>query len=65
MKYIIEFVSKYEDCPSRNCRLIFGETDIKGIAEKCFEYGAKGHYSGIRITKEKNTALRGQLSGVL
>ena len=54
MKYVIEFINKIEDSPARNTRLIFGETDIKGIAEKCFEYGARGNHTVIRFTREKS-----------
>lgn len=54
MKYIIEFISNEEDHPSKNYRLIFGETDIKSIAELCFEYGSKRCFRGIRIKKEYN-----------
>ena len=53
MKYVVEFISKIKDDPSRNSFLIFGETDIKSIAELCFEYGSKGWFSGVRVKKIK------------
>ena len=53
MKYEIEFVSKIQDALNRNTILIFGETDIKGIAEKCFEYGKSGNFKEIRLTRVK------------
>ena len=53
MKYVVEFISKVKDDPSRNFSLTFGETDIKSTAKLCFEYGSKGWFSGIRIKKIK------------
>lgn len=53
MKYVVEFISKIKDDPSRNSFLIFGETDIKSIAELCFEYGSKGWFNGVRVKKIK------------
>ena len=51
MKYVIEFINKVKDEPSRNMLLTFGETDIKSIAELCFEYGAAGYFSGVRVKR--------------
>ena len=53
LKYVIEFISKIEDAPSRNALLTFGETDIKSIAELCFEYGSRGYFSGVRVKRVK------------
>lgn len=53
MKYVIEFISKIKDEPSRNMLLTFGETDIKSIAEICFKYGAAGYFSGVRVKRVK------------
>lgn len=50
---MIEFISKIEDIPSRNLLLTFGETDIKSIAELCFEYGSRGYFSGVRVKRVK------------
>jgi hypothetical protein len=57
LKYVIEFISKIKDEPSRNMILTFGETDIKSIAELCFECGSRGYFSGVRfkrVKKEEN-----------
>lgn len=51
MKYEIEFMHKIQDGVPRNTVLVFGQDDIKGIAEKCFEYGQSGLYTSLKLTK--------------
>lgn len=56
MKYEIEFISKYrtdENDRTRNSILAFGQDDVKGIAEKCFEYGKSGRFTDIIFRKIK------------
>lgn len=51
MKYIIKFISKNKKIGYDT--LIFGDKDIKGIAEKCFEYGCTGKYDKIEFRRVK------------
>jgi hypothetical protein len=54
MKYEIEFINKISDSAAHNTILIFGENAVKEIAKKCFEYGAKGWFTGIRFKRVKS-----------
>lgn len=54
MKYVITFHNKLKDGVPRDQTLIFGEYDIKGVTEKCFEAGMTGAFDSVSFKRVKN-----------
>ena len=54
MKYVVTFHNKIKDGVPRDQTLIFGEYDVKGVAKKCFELGATGHFDSISFKRVNN-----------